>query len=56
VGLLAAALYDPVWTSAVTGVTDIVIAAVALGLLVVGRAPPILVVALCAVAGQLVVR
>jgi chromate transporter len=54
VGILAAALYSPVWTSAVTRPVDILIAGAGFALLVTGRAPPIAVVALCAVAGQLV--
>ena len=53
VGLLAAALYQPVWTGAVASVTDVVIVAVALGALVVARLPPIAVVAGCALVGQL---
>jgi chromate transporter len=53
VGILAAALYSPVWTSAVTRPVDVVVAAAGFGLLATGRAPPIAVVALCAVAGQL---
>ncbi len=51
VGLLAAALYDPVWTSSVTSVIDVGVAAAALGLLF-ARLPPIVVVALCAAVGQ----
>ena len=54
VGLLLAALYTPVWTNAIGGPVDVAIAAVALGLLVVGKAPPILVVGLTALLGQLV--
>ncbi len=54
VGLLAAALYTPIWTGAIESGTDVVIAVAALGLLVVGRVPPIAVVVLCAVAGQLI--
>jgi chromate transporter len=53
VGLLAAALYQPVWTGAVGSVTDVVVAGVALAALVLARLPPIAVVAGCAVAGQL---
>ncbi len=53
VGLLAAALYRPIWTAAVATPLDVAIAAAALGLLVVGRLPPIVVVVLAAVAGQL---
>ena len=53
VGLLGAALYDPVWTSAVQTRADFAIAAAAFVLLVVWRAPPLLVVLLCAAAGTL---
>jgi len=44
VGLLASALYDPVWTSAVQKPTDFAIAAAGFVALVVWRAPPLLVV------------
>jgi chromate transporter len=40
VGLLAAALYQPVWTSAVRAPVDAAIAAAGLGLLVLVRLPP----------------
>ena len=50
VGVLAAALYDPVWVSAVHGPADIAIAATALLLLATGRVPPLVVVVLCAAA------
>ena len=53
VGLLAAALYNPVWIGSVSGATDVAIAAAALGLLF-ARVPPIVVVALCALGGQAV--
>jgi chromate transporter len=53
VGLLAAALYNPVWTGSVTGLADVAIAAAALSLLI-ARVPPIVVVALCALGGQAV--
>jgi len=53
VGLLAAALYRPIWTGAVESGADVVIALAGLALLVVGRVPPIVVVGLAAVAGQL---
>jgi chromate transporter len=53
VGLLAAALYQPVWTGAVASIADVVVAGIALAALVLGRVPPIAVVAGCAVAGQL---
>lgn len=51
VGLLAAALYSPVWTSAVHGPTDFAVAVVGCFLLVRWKAPPLAVVALCAAAG-----
>jgi chromate transporter len=50
VGLLLAALYNPVWTSAIHAPADFAIAAVALLLLVSWRAPPWLVVILGAAA------
>lgn len=53
VGILAAALYTSIWTSAVESPLDVVAAAAGLALLWTGRVPPIAVVALCAVAGQL---
>ena len=53
VGILLAALYTPVWTGAIDGPPDVVVAAAGLGLLVTGRVPPIVVVALAAAAGQL---
>jgi chromate transporter len=52
VGLLAAALYNPVWTSAVTGPTDVGLVLGGFLLLAAWRAPPWLVVALTAVAAQ----
>lgn len=50
VGLLAAALYDPVWISAVLNAKDFAIALIAFVLLVAGRAPVLLVVTWCVVA------
>ncbi len=47
VGMLAAALYDPVWTTAIRGGPDIAIAGAGLLLLASGRAPPLLIVLLC---------
>jgi chromate transporter len=44
VGLLLAALYDPVWTSAIRGRADFALALAAFGLLVFWRLPPWLVV------------
>lgn len=51
VGLLGAALYNPVWTSAVHTPADFAIAAVAFILLIAWRAPPLVVVVLAALAG-----
>lgn len=51
VGILAAALYDPVFTTAVTGPGSFALALVAFGLLVIWRCPPWIVVALGAAAG-----
>ena len=51
VGLLASALYDPVWTSAVLRPADFAIAAAGFAALVVWRAPPLVVVLLTAAAG-----
>ena len=53
VGVLAAALYDPVWTSAIHSRADFGLALAAFGLLVYGRKSPVLVVALAAMAGWL---
>ena len=47
VGVLAAALYTPVWTSAVHGGADVAVAAVCLAALQAWRAPPLLVVIVC---------
>lgn len=51
VGLLLAALYDPVWTSAIHSRADFGLALAAFGLLVVGRVSPVVVVLLAALAG-----
>jgi len=48
VGVLGAALYDPVWTSAVHDAADVALASGALLLLLTQRVPPLVVVALCA--------
>jgi chromate transporter len=53
VGILLAAFYHPVWTSAVATRADVVIALAAFALLMFWKAPPWLVVVLCALAGQL---
>ena len=52
VGILGAALYDPVWTSAIFGPKDLALALVAFALLQVWRLPPWLVVVVAAVGGQ----
>jgi chromate transporter len=51
VGLLLAALYTPVWTSAITRPLDLALALAAFGLLLLWRLPPWLVVLLTATAG-----
>jgi chromate transporter len=51
VGLLAAAFYDPVWTSAILRPADFAVAAAGFLLLLAWRTPPWLVVILSAVAG-----
>jgi chromate transporter len=51
VGLLLAALYDPVWTSGIRSPADFALAAVALLLLAFWRVPPWLVVVVTALAG-----
>lgn len=54
VGILLAALYNPVWTSAVLRPVDFVMASSAFALLVVWRCPPWIVVLLTGLAGGLV--
>jgi chromate transporter len=56
VGLLLAALYRPVWTSAIMAPTDFALAIVAFLALALWKAPPWLVVVLAAVAGGLLGR
>jgi chromate transporter len=53
VGILGAALYNPVWTSAVSAPEDFALAAAGFVLLTVWKAPPWTVVALLAAAGML---
>lgn len=50
VGVLAAALYSPLWTTAVLGGRDILIAATGFLLLETWRAPPVLIVGFCILA------
>lgn len=54
VGMLAVALYDPVWTSAIHSRADFGLALVAFGLLMYGRQSPVLVVALAAAVGWII--
>ena len=56
VGILVAALYDPVWTSAVFEPPDLALALAAFGLLVAWRLPPWLVVLFAAAGGELLAR
>jgi chromate transporter len=51
VGLLLAALYQPVWVSAIRNASDFVLALVAFGLLVIWKWPPWVVVLLTALGG-----
>jgi chromate transporter len=51
VGLLGAALYTPVWTSAVQAPADVAVAATGFVLLTVWRAPPLIVALIAASAG-----
>ena len=51
VGLLAAALYDPVWTTSVHSPLDFAMAGGGLAALVAWRMPPLAVVATLAAAG-----
>jgi chromate transporter len=51
VGILGAALYNPVWTSSVQTPGDFAIALVGFVLLIAWRAPPLVVVAFSAIAG-----
>ncbi|MGN6750895.1 MAG: chromate efflux transporter [Xanthobacteraceae bacterium] len=53
VGLLAAALYNPVWTSSVQAPADFGIALVGFVLLIAWRAPPLVVVVVSALGGVL---
>ncbi len=51
VGLLLAALYNPVWTSGITNAGDFALASAAFLLLFMWRTPPWLVVVMCALGG-----
>ena len=54
VGLLLAALYQPVWTSAVGKPSDFAIVVATFGLLAFWKLPPWMVVVFAAVAAELV--
>jgi chromate transporter len=54
VGLLLAALYDPVWTSAITGPADFALALIAFGLLIFWGTPSWMVVLIVAIGGALI--
>ena len=56
VGLLLAALYHPVWTSAIHAPTDLALALLAFGLLAFWKWPPWLVVVLTALGGEVLSR
>jgi chromate transporter len=53
VGILAAALYDPIWLSAVDGISDVVIALFGLVCLSVWRLSPLIIVLWCVLASVL---
>jgi chromate transporter len=56
VGLLLAALYHPVWTSAIQSAADFGLGLVAFGLLMFWKWPPWLVVVLTALGGEVISR
>ncbi len=56
VGLLGAALYSPVWTSAILGPADVALGLAAFGLLMFWKTPPWLVVVLAALGGAALAR
>ena len=51
VGILGAALYTPIWTSVVRHPADFAVALTGFVLLLAWKAPPLIVVAFCAVSG-----
>jgi len=55
VGILAHALYDPLWTTGITGFGDIVLVAIGLALLLLRKLPPVIVVG-AMVAGSIVLH
>ncbi len=56
VGILLAALYDPVWTAAILEPADVALAAVGVALLMAWRWPPWAVVLMAAAGGELLAR
>ncbi|MCC6177646.1 MAG: chromate efflux transporter [Chloroflexi bacterium] len=56
VGLLLAALYDPVWTSAIVAPLDVALGLAAFALLVLWHLPPWVVVVLTALGGAILLR
>jgi chromate transporter len=56
VGILVAALYTPVWTSAIGRPADALLALMGFVLLTTRRASPLIVVVLCAVGGEVIAR
>jgi chromate transporter len=54
VGILLAALYNPVWTAGITGPMDFALGAGAFLLLFLWKTPPWLVVILCAAGGAVI--
>jgi chromate transporter len=54
VGILAAALYDPVFTSAIVSLAALALALLCLGLLMIWKAPPWMVVMVAALGGVLI--
>jgi chromate transporter len=54
VGILLAALYNPVWTSGITSAGDFALAAAAFLLLFMWKTPPWLVVIFCAIGGAVI--
>jgi len=56
VGLLAAALYDPILTSAIINITDIMICAIGLAMLLIWRISPLIVLIWCVASVLLLTR
>ena len=54
VGIMLAALYDPIWTAGIARRADFALAILAFLLLYLWKTPPWLVVGLCALGGALI--